>query len=213
MGVFIDDAKLFYAPIPKVACTSIKHMFFELENDFTFQKFKASSKGWHIHNFYPGSLREKYQEGRIKDYRRITMVREPVKRFLSAYSNRVIFHNRANEKAVAGLGRFRKVTPNPELDEFIDRFDRYMKIRDISWHCRPMVDFVGSDPGYFHAVYGIQQMDEFIEDVSNTVGKQVEVGRLQTGGPKISPDVLTAKQREKIENYYAADYKAYAQYF
>ncbi len=213
MTVILKDHKLFYASIPKVACTSLKTMFFEVENGVPFKPIKANGKTWHIHEFYHGWLRVSYPEKRLEDLRRVTLVRDPIKRFLSAYGNRVVHHKDAGEVAVSKVRGFRKLTPNPDLDEFIDRFDRYLSIGSIKWHCRPMVDFIGDDKNYFHGLYGMHQMDAFLEDVSNAVGKKMEAGRFQTGGPKFSPDDLTAKQVAKLETFYSADYSAFSQYF
>ena len=76
-----------------------------------------------------------------------------------------------------------------------------------------MVDRLGSDAGYFHAIYDISQMDAFLEDVSNVVGRKVEAGRFQTGGPKLKRDDLTAKQVAKLERFYKDDYAAFGSYF
>ena len=213
MGVRIDKFKLFYAPIPKVACTSLKRMFFRIENGFAFQRFTANGQDWNIQRVYNSGLRETFNEARIKDYRRITMVRDPVRRFLSGYTNRVVFHYYADDLAIKAVVYLRKPTPNPELDEFIDLFEQYRKISDIDWHFRPMSDFIGSDPSYFHAIYDIRQMDDFVADVAQVVGQELEVERTQTGGPKIDPGDLSPKQLEKIQSLYASDYKAYSQFF
>ena len=76
-----------------------------------------------------------------------------------------------------------------------------------------MVDFIGTDTRYFHAIYGIQQLDAFAEDLSTVVGKKVAIGRHPTGGPKFHLSDLTANQIAKLENFYKADYKTFSRYF
>ncbi|MEL7188098.1 MAG: sulfotransferase family 2 domain-containing protein [Pseudomonadota bacterium] len=213
MTVILKQHKLFCANVPKVACTSIKRMFFEIENGFPFQPYRANGHVWHIHAFYKGVLRRDFPESAIAQYRRLAVVRHPIKRFLSAYSNRVVHHKEISESAVRKLGGFKRPPASPDLGEFVDRFETYQKIQSIGWHCRPMVDFLGHDPNYYQGLYGIHQIDEFLDDVANSVGKRYEVGRYQTGGPKFSPSDLTAKQTAKLEKFYAADYKAFSQYF
>lgn len=213
MPVLLKDYKLFYADVPKVACSSVKRMFFEIENGIPFPVLKANGVNWHIHVFYPGWLRQDFPEGQIANFRRLAIVRDPIKRFLSAYGNRVVFHKEASKQHVSKLGRFNTPKADPELDEFIDNFEKYRQIPSIVWHTRPTVDFLGFEPSYFHGLYGIHQMDEFVADVSNLVGKPVEVGRHQTGGPKFSKGDLTAKQLTKLEKYYKADYDTFSAYF
>lgn len=213
MTVILDKHKLFYAAVPKVACSSLKRMFFEVENGFPYENFRTNARGWYIHDFYPTMPRAAFPEGRIAGYRRLALVREPIKRFLSAYSNRVVHHGDVSPEAVRKAGRFRRLTPNPELDEFIGRLEAYMAIPTIKGHCRPMVDILGSDPGYFHAIYDISRIDAFIEDASGVIERTLEAGRFQTGGPKLSPDILTPGQRAKLEKFYKRDYEVFSDYF
>jgi hypothetical protein len=213
MTAILKDHRLFYASMPKVACTSLKRMFFEIENARPFEPAYSNGRMWHVHFFYPGLLRKDYPEARIADFRRLTVVRDPVRRLLSAYSNRVVHHRAITPQAARRAGRIRRLTPHPDLDEFIDRFEHYLAIPDMLNHCRPMVDWIGSDPGYFHAVYDISRIDAFLEDVSNTIGHKVEAGRFQTGGPKIAPSELTARQRAKLVRYYRKDYEAFGSFF
>ena len=140
-------------------------------------------------------------------------IRDRIKRFLSAYSNRVLHHDKVNEDAVKSVGVFRKLRPRPELDEFVDRFEKYFEISEIRHHCRPMTHWLGDEPGYFHQVYSINQIQDFVDDVSTVIGKTAEIGRHQTGGPKLKPDLLTAKQTEKLRKFYDVDYKAFGQHF
>ena len=44
MPVILDDHKLSYFFVPKVACTSLKYMFFQFENGRRFQRFQANGK-------------------------------------------------------------------------------------------------------------------------------------------------------------------------
>ncbi|MEL7197128.1 MAG: sulfotransferase family 2 domain-containing protein [Pseudomonadota bacterium] len=213
MPVLLKQHKLFYADVPKVACSSIKRMFFEIENGFEFQAFKANAKHWHIHTFYPGCLRGDFPEAVIQEYRRLAVVRDPIERFLSAYGNRVVHYGEASDQAVKKLGFFSRLKADPDLGEFIDSLEKYIEIPSLNWHCKPMVEFLGSDPSYFHAIYDIRQMDDFVSDVSKTVGSEVKAGRHQAGGPKFSRNDLNTKQVAKLEAFYSEDYKAFSRYF
>lgn len=213
MTVILKSHKLFYASVPKVACSSIKRMFFEIENGRAFEGAFNSSDKRSIHRLYPGLLRGHFPEDEIADFRRLTLVRDPVERFLSAYSNRVVHHQELSKEAVRKAGWLKRLKPHPDLAEFADRLEKYMVVPDIHNHCRPMVDRLGTDTGYFHAIYDISQMDAFLDDVSNVVGQKVEAGRFQTGGPKFKRDDLTAKQIAKLERFYKQDYQVFGSYF
>lgn len=213
MTAILKEKKLFYAAVPKVACTSLKRMFYEIQNGHEFQKFWINEKRYYLHHFMPSMRRKDYPEAQIADYRRLCLVRDPVKRLLSAYSNRVVYHGNISPEAARQAGRLKRLKPNPDLHEFVDRLEAYMAIQDIRGHCRPMIDFLGEDAGYFHRVYSLSEIDVFLEDVSNVVGRKVEAGRYQTGGPKLDPSELTNNQIAKIHRFYKDDYKAFSHIF
>jgi hypothetical protein len=55
MTVILGKHKLSYILVPKVACTSLKAFFFEVENGLPFRDFRTSGRPWWIHQFYPNS--------------------------------------------------------------------------------------------------------------------------------------------------------------
>lgn len=215
MCVILDDHKLFYAPVPKIACTSIKYMFFEFENGFEFQPFKINGKAMHIHKVgYKGTLREKFPVKRVEDYHRVCLVRDPIKRFLSAYSNRVIHHKELSRMKAGANLRELDLEPNPNLELFIEKFEDYCKAHNsIFHHTRPMVDFLGTDPSYYAKVYPMEEINQFATDMSERLGKEMNLGRRQTGGPKLKVEDLTSEQVEKLKAFYAEDYKVFGDYF
>ena len=214
MTVILNQYKLFYAAIPKIACISLKTMFFEIENDFKFTPYSVNGNRRHIHNMYPSMLPQQWPEQRIRDFYRMTLVRDPIKRFLSAYGNRVIFHKELSENACGPKLEALGLEPTPDLDLFVDRYEDYLKAHNsIFHHTRPMVDFIGHDPSYFSRIYNLSEMDQLLSDISDRVGRSITVGHKQTGGPKFKPDDLTEAQRKKLRKIYAQDYKIYDAYF
>lgn len=214
MSVFLWKKGLTYVSIPKVACTSIKHMFFEVENGRPFQPFKCSGQFWHIHHFYRGYAFSDLPHPRIADHRRLTVVRDPLQRVLSCYSNRVIHHRKlAEPKALAAMATA-GLNPTPDLAEFLDRFEAYRGVsQDVLHHSRPQVWSIGSDPAFYHRVYGLRDLPTFVADVGAHLGQQLLLGRHQSEGPKFSTDDITAPQRARLMDFFAEDYRIWGQYF
>lgn len=214
MAVVLPKQKLAYFPVPKVACTSIKHFIFEIENGRPYEPFTANSKRFHIHKLYPGKPFQKTPTRAISDFQRLVVVRDPIKRLLSCYSNRVIYHEELSKKKAGKKLIARKLTANPELDEFIDRLEDYQKAQQsILHHARPMVHFLGRNAGYFSKVYPLEEVNDFVRDVNERTGTSYELGRHQTGGPKLSVSDIPARQMEKLKQYYARDYAVFGAYF
>lgn len=215
MSVILDKYEFFYAAVPKVACTSLKNMFFVIENGRSLEPFTISSRPKHIHNIgYPTALREKYPEKRIATYHRVALVRDPIKRFLSAYSNRVLhYHELSMDRAGPKLKKL-GLEPTPDLDLFVEKYAQYLEAHpSILHHTRPMTDFLGADTGYFAKLYALNNIDQFVKDVAERVEMDVKIGREQTGGPKFKPSDLSAAQIQKIKAYYKSDYRAFGDLF
>ncbi len=84
MTVFLWKHKLSYIAVPKVACTSVKAMLFEVENGRPFQRCVANGKVFHVHLYYPTLQFTDLPRARIADHARFALVRDPIGRFLSS---------------------------------------------------------------------------------------------------------------------------------
>ena len=215
MTVFLWQHALTYVSAPKVACTSLKHMFFEIENGFRFRRFHANGALQHIHNAaYPGYDFNALPHERIAGHVRLTVVRDPVRRFLSCYGNRVRHHRDLAPERIKPKFRGRGATPDPSLEEFADKLELYREASGlIRRHTLPLVDILGRDPCYYEGVYSIGTLDAFRRRVVEITGRDVELQHLQTAGLKISPDDLSAAARRRIEAFYADDYATYGHHF
>jgi hypothetical protein len=196
MSIILDKFSLFYQPIPKVACTSIKLMFFQLENGFKFEGYMANGKRRHIHQYYPSGVWEFCPHKRVASF------------------HRVVYHKELSPSKTGPNFKNKGLEYNPSLDLFIDRFRDYCDASaSIFHHMRPMVDFIGEDASYFSKVYNIKNIAQFVSDINEHIGVDLTVGRHQTGGPKLKKEDLTKTQLLKIESFYKDDYKAFHNYF
>lgn len=210
MAIVVDKIKVAYIPAPKVACTSLKMMFYRIENGKDFISSVRNSKGYYIHSYYFSNPFSGTPFQRIQGYSRICVARDPIKRFLSSYSNRVCFHkeltaNRLSKEAVDS-----GAIPNPNLEEFVDRLEIYRKHSwSIQHHTDPQVNFLGSDKNYYSKVYQMNELEQLRADLSALAGEELELPHLQSGGPKIGIDSLSSNAVEKLKKFYAKDYEAY----
>ncbi len=103
------------------------------------------------------------------------------------------------------------LAPDPDLDTFIDKFEGYVQAHDsIFHHTRPMADFIGDDEKYFTRIYKIEELDEFMQDMNDHMGTNLELGRMQTGGPKIGIESLKPQQLAKLKKLNEKDYEAFS---
>ena len=214
MTFILAKIGIFYAAVPKVACTSLKQFFFEMENGFKFRKFSANGRKRSIHYLHRSMLHEDYLTERLDGLYKVAVVREPLSRFLSAYSNRVLHHKELSmHKAGPRLQKL-GLEPNPSLSLFVDRYEEYKQANNsIMHHTRPLVDFLGPDAAFFDKLYRMQELPDFEADMNVLAGTDLRIPHLQRGGPRISKDELTPEQISKIEAMFAEDYRAFGVFF
>jgi hypothetical protein len=198
--------KIGYLDIPKVASTSIKAAIYKLEEG---KRFCAEEVGVSVHRCLD---RKGYRKKKLcSPGTRFIVVRDPVKRFLSAYENRVIHHRQLSESFIRESfpGQYRNI-PNftPSLSQFINQFETYYKIRPIFHHCRPVVDFL-EEPDFrdFIRVYKMEELNQLARDLSTWTGQAVSFERRQALGRRFSLKDLSREQLEKLIDFYKMDYE------
>ncbi|WOI35321.1 sulfotransferase family 2 domain-containing protein (plasmid) [Tritonibacter scottomollicae] len=216
MTVMISKHKFFFASAPKVACTSIKTEMFRVENGFDFRPFHANGHYRHIHDnaIYPAAPFERFSHLDFSGYLKLTMVRDPVRRFLSAYSNRVGYYRELSAEALGDDHLGNGIIPNPSIHEFIDGLSKYRNASgSIRLHTEPLKVFLGSDPSFYDQIFNIRKIDQFDKVVSDWIGDSFSTPHLQTGGEKIGVSELSVSELKKIRKFYEDDYELFGEYF
>lgn len=215
MTVFLLKSKTAFFSVPKAACTSIKEMLFQVENGFGFRPFRANGETKHIHNAaYPTIPFAQINHEALADFLRLAVVRDPVNRVISCYANRVVHYHELSDRHIPphylGLG----AKPNPTLEEFVERLELYRRCSpSIHHHSEPLTTFLGTDASYFHRLFGMAQLEELTQLLSDRVGIELALPKLQIDGPKYEATDLSGPSLKRIKAGYAADYQHFGEYF
>lgn len=188
-----------YHPAPKNACSSVKAMLAEAlgvadryayGGDVPNYKKPPANRGDkpNVHNL----LRSERFRRRRGDYR-ICVVRDPVKRLVSAYSNRVLFHRDIDVS----------------LEDLVSDLPRYWEIDD---HFRPQSYFLGTDPSYYTHIFKMDQIGEIAELLGSLSGREIMPVRRQSGGADMKPE-LTEEQTAQVKMAYREDYDVFREWF
>ncbi|MBN9673149.1 sulfotransferase family 2 domain-containing protein [Roseibium aggregatum] len=216
MAVELKNHNIVYFPMPKVACTSLKMLFFQINEGRIFEIYKEDGKLMHIHNAAYGS--PSFWDVKHKDYEnmiRIALIRDPVARLLSAYSNRVRYHRELSEQRIdLDLAKKLGVGPNPSPDEFFNNLEKYRILSSsIKHHTDPATTFLGPDLTYFQKIYRIEELDKLTRFLSDTVQQDLVLGREQTGGQKVKFMELERQARKNLTQYCLGDYALMKDYY
>jgi hypothetical protein len=197
--------KLHYFPVPKNAGSSIRDCLFEIENGWRFRPMIIDGKRIGLYNLFgiPTPFRPAPE---TPGFVRIAVVRDPIRRLVSAYANRVLRHQGIAKADYASAGLRADLPKVPDIETFVAELDEYRKIGTVAHHTNPQAHFLGSDLGYFHHVFRVEALDELERFLGERAGMPVSLPRYKSDGPKIDPATLSAAARQRLAEHYAADY-------
>lgn len=157
MWYFSHKHRLAYLNVPKSACTTIRFLLMAAERPDEIRRALAEAKrperaAWQFQYDHRDALTPSGPfPDECRGYLRFTFVRQPTKRIVSAYLNKILMwkddegkkHNHDPElfKRQYAPGGFR---PQMSLDEFIERLHKAPN-RVVNGHFRPQTTFVLSN--------------------------------------------------------------------
>lgn len=221
MSAIIPELKLIYVSIPKCACTSLKNCMYYLENKFDFKTYKNNGNYVYIHKLYPSIYFEdflkKIEKYDISSFTKICLIRDPIQRFISAYTNRVMHHKELSIDKMKANNLDPEMA-NPNFVKYVRKFKTYRKIQSIRHHTDSICNYIGDDPSFYDKIYNINNIDEISTFLKNKYDIDYKIPKLQTGGggsKSIEPNKLKEKHPgiyKKIEEITAKDYSIYSKY-
>ena len=196
---------LAYFSVPKVACTSIKMMMYELETGVPARDDIAAGRMGVIHDAVKSLPYGQYVKRDLDGHATFAVVRDPVSRIESCYRDKVLgekmMHLLLDREAFERLG----LEERPSFADFVARLEDYRAASGlIRHHSQPLPMFLGLKPAFFDALFGMHRLGELADWVSERVGGPVEIGHAnRTERP--AEGLAGPRERDEIERLYARD--------
>ena len=118
------------------------------------------------------------------------ITRNPIKRFISAYKNRILFHK--DDQFY-----------NLSVDEVIEKLE-YGLFENK--HFLPQSFYLGNDLDYYNIVANVENINLFEKEVNSFFGKEIKFPQIQKGGGEFSIK-LNITQIEKLKKIYKVDFE------
>lgn len=231
-GIVIEELRLVYVPVSKVACTSLRWLIADLIGlpPQSFEdpaKFRATQGQTiqNVHKWPPKYVIQHADRGWLEqvseseDWFRFSVVRDPARRLWSAWQSKVLLRQPAFVDAFGEESWFPNVPSSPEevlqsYGQFVaalNREDEDRRPRDPHW--RLQTELLGdATPALNH----IGRM-ETLGDTLNLLGEPVASFGLEL--PPMRPEnvtllpypdgLLSGETTRIIREYYAPDYRAF----
>ena len=208
-----DRFKVAYAIIPKSACTTIRNTMQWLQNGGD-----NDSKIIKMVNHQSPKEYWLQIENLAANYCKLVVVREPIKRFLSGFSDLILSRRIAFEKnkflTSCEYLSLVKLGNNPEINWLIENLELYLEMSySLKFHIKPQHTFMGNQIKGFDRIFQVERLGELGKKLSEMTGFEITLPRLNTGGRKVSLAELSEKSMKKLIDFYARDYELLHEYY
>ncbi len=211
MTVSLFSSNLTYVSVPKCACTSLKAYFYEVQHA---QAFDDQTSARSIHQIYRSRSFSKLPHDTIANHQKLTVVRDPVRRFVSGYYGKVV-----REKCLTGMGakaalRVMRLPVDPTIDLFMDNLARYRLASPVvRKHFQPLSYFLGTDPGWFSQIYDMSDLPAFTQRVAEQTGVPISLRHLNHNQDRPKAQSLSPETAARIRSLYDEDFALYGPFF
>jgi hypothetical protein len=216
MAISFANGRGAYFPAPKVACTSIKEAIYELEYGHQFtDEFVNGVCVKHIHMIYGTNTFTQASRNIDSKAIKVALVRDPIKRILSAYRNRVVdLKDLSNDVVGAEVLKKSNLLPNPDIDFFFSHIKEYMNIsKRIDHHFCNINTFLGDDLSYFDRVFRFEEFVEFRSFVSALAERDVRFPHSKKTEIHVEFESLSPQTKNSIMGHVDDEYRYLREYY
>ncbi|MEM9230459.1 MAG: sulfotransferase family 2 domain-containing protein [Pseudomonadota bacterium] len=215
MTAYLWNDNLTYVSVPKCACSSMKHFFFETINGFRFQNFRdKDDKLITVHRFFQSVPFEKLPHAKIAKHFKMALVRKPIDRIFSCYQDKVLNHGALKKAAERNPETMAGLNPEPTFEEFVRHLARYRMVSTlIRDHTETLSHFLGNDPHYFDLVADISESDRISDHVIRVTGTAATLPHRNRTGSSGKLNGVSAEAISLANEMFAEDERVFGMFF
>ena len=201
--------------IPKAASTSIKLSLYKLQEGVDWQGDPDT-----IHRYFVTHPVKSVDFLLSNEFYKFTVIRDPIKRLISSYDNRVNHHKdiaKDVRKKFGSEAAFKKKHPDlsifPDIDDYFVNLRKYQKLSYRIWyHTVSAVKFTGNDLSYFDDVYAVSNLDQLESHLSALTGQTVKFQKVQEAGRRFTFNSLSKQAKRTIRKQTKSDYEFFSSF-
>ncbi|WP_310620478.1 sulfotransferase family 2 domain-containing protein [Flexibacterium corallicola] len=210
MPIPILNTGAFYYSVPKVASTSIKtalHLFNMGSGETT------KERG--IHKIYPARIVRPDQPVPLDGTQKIAILRDPLERLLSCYSNKVNSHKYLGRKLSNNDVHEDYGLPyNPKVNLFILQLPEYcLASQPLTHHASSFRWFLGNDLSRFDYIFTMENLGEFKEFFQDLTEQKLELPWLLKVKTKSTVEDLSKRALKAALRFCRHDYEFLKDYY
>lgn len=177
MPITVPAHKIAYMALPKAGCSTAKRALAQIDPDAEIPPAEAQDV-YTWHNLYPTVRFRPHRWEAVSDHWRFTVVRDPIKRLMSVYTNRVVqFRDLENSRKLK-TWEFAHLPKDPDPDMFFVNLEEYLRASSvIRHHVLPAEVFLGRDLKTYDRIYRTEELGQLAADLTGRTGIAVDLTR------------------------------------
>ena len=212
MVVCVAPLKIAYMAVPKAACTSIKAALASIDPDVEVDAEKAAEDRMYFHTLYPTQRFRPHRWREFEDCWRFTVVRDPLKRLFSVYTDLVTGRNLLHSSRKLRNQSVLPLVPDPDF--FFQHLDRYIaQASAVKHHTLPFRLFIGPPPFLYDRIFRIEDLPELAAKLSEIAGRDVVIPRANRSKTSLSIKDLSPQTVPFIREFLADDYAKLSEFY
>ncbi|WP_299658401.1 sulfotransferase family 2 domain-containing protein [uncultured Tateyamaria sp.] len=212
MVIRVDSHRLAYMAVPKAACSSVKAALAALD-PLQSEKVAEQLGQKQVHAIYPTRRFRRHRWDHLENHFKFTVVRDPLKRLLAVYTNRVEGLGILSHSRKIRRGRMHLPT-EPDPDYFFQNLSAYIATSsDIKHHTLPVALFTGTDWSTYTRVFRTDEMAELGAALSDHTGRDVTIPHFNSSDRRLRLDDLSVQTQRVLKVLLEDEYAHLARYF
>ncbi|KNG95522.1 sulfotransferase family 2 domain-containing protein [Pseudaestuariivita atlantica] len=208
MVITVDAFKIAYMALPKAGCTSVKAALAQIDPAVEIAPDEPNLiRAWHT--AYPTTRFRPHRWDAVADHWRFCVVRDPVKRLMSGYLDRVVKRGELKNSRRLARGDFPHLTDDPDPDFFFQNLWDYAEASSVvKHHVAEAWLFLGPGPitDHYDRIYRTEEMPYLAEALAARSRLPVSIPKANSTGAKMTLDDLKPATRDALRSYLAAEY-------
>jgi len=149
-----------------------------------------------------------------RDRFKFVVVRDPIKRFVSAYSDRIVYSKVLQRADVQDLLIHHSLSPDPDINNFVTNIELYRYLsEDVYQHTNPQVYRIGKDLTRWDSVYKIENLDRLRCKLVDLTGIEFNFLKARSTQSKAILEQLTTESKHKLHTMYSQDYDLLSDFY
>jgi hypothetical protein len=211
----VEAHKIAYMALPKAACSSVKKALASIDENVVesaLPEFEYDYDKWH--SIYPTQrFRPHRWEVVPDDWFSFTVIRDPVKRLMACYTNRVLERGELKHSRKIKNGVF-DLPVEPDPDFFFQNLEGYRQASSaVKHHSMHTWLFTGPDLNVYKKVYTTEKLGNLVVDLNQWTKTSVKIGLENKSTMKLTLDDLKPETIAALTPWLCLEYGFLLKYY